>query len=564
MTDITQALQEKAKAYSSPYPPNIYEVDALVIGSGPVGCTFARKLVQAGLKVLMIDAGAQLSQHPGGHLKNAFLYQRNVDLFASVIRGHLNTLSIPVDTRPNLTLDPGGFQPEKGFIRNGQNPHQDPQFNLSAAAATYAVGGMATHWTCATPRQHPEIERWKFIKNWDALYDEAEEFLNVHPRKNCNTHPFEKSIRHQIVLGILQEEFQELSSPYHVQNLPLACERRQDNPEFVTWSAADTVLKPLLPLLDNPDQYADKFQILEEHRCKELVLDPSGKTIQGAIVQNSKEWKTLIIRAKVYIICGGTVLTQQILFNSGIRPEPMGCYLSEQPMAFCQIVLKQEIMDNLTDSPYLDSKAKNEVENYKKDHPEDPIPIPMKAPLGAEPQVWIPVSENRPWHCQIHRDAFQYGDLPPNVDSRVIVDLRWFGIVEQTKENSVKFEKDYNDTFGMPQPTFHFSYNNIKERNQQHTMMEDMLRAAGALGGFLPPSLPQFMTPGLTLHIHGNTRMGTNPEDSVVNENSKVWGYDNLYLGGNALHPVANASNPTLTSIAIAIQSANHIISQFR
>ena len=35
----------------------------------------------------------------------------------------------------------------------------------------------------------------------------------------------------------------------------------------------------------------------------------------------------------------------QILYNSGIELPALGCYLSEQPMAFCQVVLKQEILD---------------------------------------------------------------------------------------------------------------------------------------------------------------------------------------------------------------------------
>ena len=30
----------------------------------------------------------------------------------------------------------------------------------------------------------------------------------------------------------------------------------------------------------------------------------------------------------------------------------------------------------------------------------------------------------------MHRDAFSYGDLPPNVDPRLIVDFRWFGQVK--------------------------------------------------------------------------------------------------------------------------------------
>ena len=71
-----------------------------------------------------------------------------------------------------------------------------------------------------------------------------------------------------------------------------------------------------------------------------------------------------------------------------------------------------------------------------------------------EPQVWIPVSEERPWHCQIHRDAFHYGDMAPNVDNRLIVDLRWFGIVEPREEACMAFSDTHSDVFGMPQPTF--------------------------------------------------------------------------------------------------------------
>lgn len=88
-------------------------VDVLIVGSGPLGCTFARKLHEKGRSIFMIDAGAKLSEIPGWHQKNSFLYQRNVNQFTGVIQGHLHTLSVPPDDSAVPTLDPGAFQVDR-------------------------------------------------------------------------------------------------------------------------------------------------------------------------------------------------------------------------------------------------------------------------------------------------------------------------------------------------------------------------------------------------------------------------------------------------------------------
>lgn len=96
--------------------------------------------------------------------------------------------------------------------------------------------------------------------------------------------------------------------------------------------------------------------------------------------------------------------------------------------------------------------------------------------------------------------AFSYGEVAPNIDTRLIVDLRWFGKVNPRYENCVEFSHTNRDTFRMPHPTFHFRLTK-EEGDEVHKMMTDMCKAATALGGFLPGSEPSFQKPGLALHI---------------------------------------------------------------
>ena len=86
---------------------------------------------------------------------------------------------------------------------NNQNPEQNPHENLDGAAVTYAVGGMATHWTCATPRHHVSMERSNIVpgEEWEKLYKEAEELLLTH------NDSFDNSIRNTIVRETLQVDY---------------------------------------------------------------------------------------------------------------------------------------------------------------------------------------------------------------------------------------------------------------------------------------------------------------------------------------------------------------------
>lgn len=60
-------------------------------------------------------------------------------------------------------------------------------------------------------------------------------------------------------------------------------------------------------------------------------------------------------------------------------------------------------------------------------------------------------------------------------------------------------------------------------------------------------------------HHIGTTRMSSNPQQGVVNEQCQVHGINNLYVTGSSVFPTSGLSNPTLTIIALAIRLADHI-----
>ncbi|KZT36902.1 pyranose oxidase [Sistotremastrum suecicum HHB10207 ss-3] len=600
---------EYTKAKALPQLSTTLTPDVFIAGSGPIGATFAAELhrINPKLKILMTDIGGLDTAVPGSHKKNSIDFQKDIDRFVHIIQGDLSTVSVPVTNVPVTNADPEVFLPwyedikvkigtdpngraSKWFVRNNQNPEQKPEFNLGAEAVTRCVGGMSTHWTCACPELHPELERPRLEadddKNnaeWTKLYKRAKELIGVGDTQ------FSESIRHQLVLDTLIKEFPAVGQipPREFKALPLACERDTDDPRYVTWHSAHTILKTLGAALKVDEEEVvragDFFELYPNTRCTRVWQLPNKGEIdfvECTRLRLGKVDTNVQVKAKVYIIAAGAVGTPQILANSFFAKEQelpaLGKYITEQTMAFCQIMLYRDLIAGVREKPKPEWQKR--VEDHIRDFPLDPIAMPFDEP---EPQVTSPISKEHPWHTQasysnqnsrrIHRDAFSYGKVGATIDSRVVVDLRFFGRNDPVETNTLTFSNIHRDGYDMPQPTFHFQMT-AHSRKESGLMMADMTNVATKLGGYLPGSEPQFLEPGLALHLAGTFRAfqpGTkanppNPSDnakdfSVVNENSQVHGFTNLFLGGNGIIPTAFAANPTLTSMCYAIRASTVI-----
>jgi choline dehydrogenase-like flavoprotein len=55
-------------------------------------------------------------------------------------------------------------------------------------------------------------------------------------------------------------------------------------------------------------------------------------------------------------------------------------------------------------------------------------------------------------------------------------------------------------------------------------------------------------------HHAGTTRMAATPEAGVTDPDCRVFGIDNLYIGGGSVFPTSGYANPTLTIVALAIR----------
>jgi pyranose oxidase len=293
----------------------------------------------------------------------------------------------------------------------------------------------------------------------------------------------------------------------------MAAERT--SPTWVHWTGADTVLGPLAA----PDYPSDRFRILENHLCRRLHRDLANH-ISYAEVEHVPTKTSMRIHADRFVVAANSFNTPQLLWESGIRPAPLGRYLTDQTTLFAHVVLNPAVV--------------NEVAKEWNPPPADPVPIPEDDPI---PQVWIPFSyPEHPFNAFFQRDAFPFpaspglnlGNILGSIDQRLVVGLFWFAPNEQRWDNHLSFSSRYRDLFGMPQITFHYTLSE-SDRLFANRALEDLAFAAQQVGGCVPTQQPQVLARGSSYHYMGTFRIGESPGQSVCDPFCRVWEVDNLY-----------------------------------
>ena len=488
--------------------------DVVIVGSGPAGSTFARVLVDEfpELRIVMVEAGPSTGEPPGRHVNTI----SDLDLKAAAQRASEGP--DPHHRTGPATIGPGPARPGTFLVeRDGEMP---------AAAMSSNVGGMGAHWTCACPPPG-DGERIEILprEEFDSLFAEASELLGV-TLTAFDDAPLGRELR-----AVLGAHFDEGRAPDRVvQPMPLAVAVRPDGSRY--WTGTDVILGEVAS--------SPSFELLPETLATRILVEDGRAT--GVEVRSVKTGEKSTISAGAVVVTADALRTPQLLFASGIRPAALGRYLNDHT----QVIALARLDDRFIPAERRETRNR-ETRNRKSG--------PLEGHSGVS---WIPYDQNTfPFHGQIMQmdtSPIPLGDVEEPWPGS-IVGIGLFATKHIREDDRVEFRSDETDGYGMPRIHLRYQLDEVDQQTIADAMSwaDRIARMIGDPMGGPPRLLPA----GSSLHYMGTVRMGESDDGtSVCDPDSRVWGLENVFVGGNGILPTATACNPTATALALAIRAA--------
>jgi choline dehydrogenase-like flavoprotein len=492
------------------------DVDVLIVGSGPAGSMYARTIGELvpDARILMVEVGPVVPGVRGNHTQNmtdeeraaAQLLTQGPD--AGVERAAA-LIDIAEGLDPSLefrqTILPGlHFVDSKPELRKGE-------VGLPAASMSTGVGGMGIHWGTSTPRPS-QSERIPFIPedDMDAALSHAEEVLGVTKQLPPGT-------------GLAARIYSAMSDEFDGPGFsPVGF-----MPSATHWEGERLTFSGTGVILGEIEQTVPGFELRPETLARRVIVEDGAAV--GAELEDRRTKERYTIRAARVVVCADGLRTPQVLFASGIRPRALGHHLNEHFQMASFVMLN----DDFDPSRYeQDPKA-----------------------LGY---VLVPFSDARPMQGGVM--ALAGSPYALGIDDAAATRLgilAWYAAKDVRFEDAVEFSETETDYFGMPRMSIRYS-RTARDLEVIEEMRRNSARAAQRIGTLTEE--PTLAAGGSSLHYQGTVRMGTSDDGtSVCDERLRVWGVENLYVGGNGVIPTATAANPTLTTVALAWRAATEL-----
>lgn len=505
------------------------EYDAIVVGSGLSGAMFARPLIDAGLRVMMIERGDWVPRD----LRNW-------------------------ESAGTLELTP--FLSEDQTYRMAGRRGGTVRGCSCVGGQAVFFGGAVLRFRAADFAAHPEIvgssgARWPFsYRDLEPYYTRTEQELRVAGAPDAD--PCEPPH----------------SAPYPQRALPLSPVSRR-----VRRAAESLGMRPsVLPLAINYDcgpracvacgtcdSYACAIGAKNDPAARLLPalvtdgltlkvrtvavrLETRGGEVTGLVCYDEQRAEWVTYRARTYVLAAGTLATPHLLLSSGLdRVNPGGHTVGRYLMRHCNAVVFGVFPTRLDGADQF-HKQLCIFDHY------------FGAPDGSAPPGKLGVLQQiHPPPPGLLRSMIPapFGALActavPHMTGLVVI-----AEDQPRAENRITLDHSATDRYGLPRAVIVHRYTDrdVAARSALVRAAKRVLRRAGAAFCYVH-AIETFS------HAVGTVRMGCDPTTSALDAAGRFRGIQNLYVTDGSAFPTSAGVNPSLTLSANALRSGEHVAS---
>ncbi|MBD1379388.1 GMC oxidoreductase [Metabacillus arenae] len=373
---------------------------------------------------------------------------------------------------------------------------------LPGAREIIALGGMTLFWGLASPRMYDS--EWNNYpinrKELEFYYNIAEQMMLV----SKTTYPLTYTFLERLWEG----GFPETTVTPKALNLEPAKYGPVVNFSSISFLASALMERP--------------FDLAINSRAVQILTVQEKVT---GIKVMTPEKKVYELKAKNIILSANAFQSPRLLLSSGIKGRAIGHYLTIHSF------LRSSFQVN---RPLIDTQNTLQVIH-----------------------LLIPQTESHPY--QIQFDILKGYEIL-NQTAEHNVETYAFGKVEPRYENMLFLDPNRRDKYGVPEIQVNFAFS-AKDKLIISQLNESIIKAAAALGSSMQPEIC-LSSPGIDFHVMGTCRMGDDPSTSTTNRFGQVHSMSGLYVADNSILPNTGAANPTLTTVALAIRTADYIARQ--
>ncbi|SBO42824.1 GMC oxidoreductase [Cyanobium sp. NIES-981] len=523
--------------------------DAIVVGSGATGGVAAMVLAEAGLRVLVLEAGPALTPRRAyrGEPENTVRRLAHLSSGRHRLQAH----------------HPGYWkQNPELFIDERRNPYSTPPGRPFLWTRGRQLGGKSLTWGGITLRlsdyEFKAGERDGCGPSWPIgehdlapYYTRIESLLGVHGHADGLPQLPDGHFLDPLPLTPGERHLQRAAAAQ--LDLPLIHSRGFPLHRGPGWARSSSPGSTLARALATGRAVVRSGAVVSH-----VVMRPDGRRAQGVVVVDSSSGARERLDAPLVVLCASTIETLRILLHSsassrrGGLEDPSGC-------------LGHFLMDHISTSRFFSI-------------PDVEAP-PQPAELSGAGSCFIPNTVNLDAASQT---GFQRGYGlwaavqrfdPPGVLQRrrgeAVGFLIGHGEVLPQATNGVSLNHEQLDAWGLPTPHISLAWGPNETAMVAH-MQQRMDAVVGAAGGTVRPVEELFVLPllepwirrsfatgssapppGYYIHELGGARMAAREEDGVVNPFNQCWRAPNVLVADGACWPSAGWQSPTLTEMAI-------------